>query len=231
MISKRLEMIVGLVPACDCAADIGTDHGYVPISLAKRGDVKKIIGMDIRKMPLEKARENVKSEGLEDKIELRLSDGAAALKEGEADVIVISGMGGSLIAKIMREREDVFKKASLLVLSPQSEIAQFRRTILLNGYDIKEESVLEEDGKYYFLMTVSFDDVLHDDYSDEELTYGRAGLIKKDPVLREFIKRDIRLSEDVLKKLEGKTGLSADEKRSEQKKKICIAERAIERYR
>ena len=131
----------------------------------------------------------------------------------------------------MREREDVFKKASLLVLSPQSEIAQFRRTILLNGYDIKEESVLEEDGKYYFLMTVSFDDVLHDDYSDEELTYGRAGLIKKDPVLREYIKRDIRLSEDVLKKLEGKTGLSADEKRSEQKKKICIAERAIERYR
>ncbi|MCR4927760.1 MAG: class I SAM-dependent methyltransferase [Lachnospiraceae bacterium] len=231
MISKRLEMIVGLVPACGCAADIGTDHGYVPISLAKRGDVKKIIGMDIRKMPLEKARENIKSEGLEDKIELRLSDGAAALKEGEADVIVISGMGGSLIAKIMQEREDVFKKASLLVLSPQSEIAQFRRTILLNGYDIKEESVLEEDGKYYFLMTVSFDDVLHDDYSDEELTYGRAGLIKKDPVLREFIKRDIRLSEDVLKKLEGKTGLSADEKRSEQKKKICIAERAIERYK
>ena len=224
-------MIVGLVPACDCAADIGTDHGYVPISLAKRGDVKKIIGMDIRKMPLEKARENIKSEGLEDKIELRLSDGAAALKEGEADVIVISGMGGSLIAKIMREREDVFKKASLLVLSPQSEIAQFRRTILLNGYDIKEESVLEEDGKYYFLMTVSFDDVLHDDYSDEELAYGRTGLIKKDPVLREYIKRDIRLSEDVLKKLEGKTGLSADEKRSEQKKKICIAERAIERYK
>ena len=80
-------------------------------------------------------------------------------------------------------------------------------------------------------MTVSFDDVLHDDYSDEELTYGRAGLIKKDPVLREYIKRDIRLSEDVLKKLEGKTGLSADEKRSEQKKKIFIAERAIERYK
>ena len=231
MISKRLEMIAGLVPSCGCAADIGTDHGYVPIILAKRGDVKKVIGMDIRKMPLEKARENIKSEGLEEKIELRLSDGAAALKEGEADVIVISGMGGSLIAKIMQEREDVFKKASLLVLSPQSEIAQFRRTILLNGYDIKEESVLEEDGKYYFLMTVSFDDVLHDDYSDEELTYGRAGLIKKDPVLREYIKRDIRLSEDVLKKLEGKTGLSADEKRSEQKKKICIAERAIERYK
>ena len=100
-LSNRLKAAASLVRGGGILADIGTDHGYVPVYLVKNGIVKSAIAADINKMPLENAAKAVRESGLCDKIQLRLSDGLKNLKEGEADEFFIAGMGGTLISEIL----------------------------------------------------------------------------------------------------------------------------------
>lgn len=95
-LSQRLLAVADLASAGHCLADVGTDHGYIPIYLMEKGNYERAIAMDVRKGPLLRAEENRKSHGFEDRMDLRLSDGVAALREGEADTVVIAGMGGGL---------------------------------------------------------------------------------------------------------------------------------------
>ena len=89
-ISERLRTAAGLIGEGERLADVGTDHGYVPIYLVERKHIPSAIAMDIRTGPLERAREHIRMYGMEDYIQTRLSDGVAALKPGEADTILIS---------------------------------------------------------------------------------------------------------------------------------------------
>ena len=93
-LSKRLETVASFVPKGSNIADIGTDHGYVPIYLVREGQAEHAVAMDVRKGPLERARAHVEAAGLGSRIDVRLSDGLAGLKPGEADCVVIAGMGG-----------------------------------------------------------------------------------------------------------------------------------------
>ena len=100
-LSDRLRLIAGLIKKGSKVADIGTDHGYLPIFLVKSGITDRVIAMDVRKGPLKKAEDNTRAFCVSDQIELRLSDGLAALEKGEADTVTISGMGGRLIQSIL----------------------------------------------------------------------------------------------------------------------------------
>ena len=120
--SKRLQAVADLVTEGDRIADIGTDHGYVPIFLLERARIPSAIAMDINRGPLERAKKHIREHSLEDRVKLRLSDGVKALKEDEADAVVIAGMGGGLIVKILREGKEVLESVRELVLQPQSEI-------------------------------------------------------------------------------------------------------------
>ena len=100
-LSERLELVLSFVEPGESAADVGTDHGHVPVELVRRMIVKKAVAMDVRKGPLSRATENIALAGLSAKIETRLSDGVAKLQPGEADSVVIAGMGGELIIKIL----------------------------------------------------------------------------------------------------------------------------------
>ena len=102
-LSKRLETVASFVPKGSNIADIGTDHGYVPIYLVREGQAEHAVAMDVRKGPLERARAHVAEAGLGSRIDVRLSDGLAGLKPGEADCVVIAGMGGELIIHILEE--------------------------------------------------------------------------------------------------------------------------------
>ncbi|MCI9174803.1 MAG: SAM-dependent methyltransferase [Lachnospiraceae bacterium] len=155
-LSKRLQAAADLVGECSTAADVGTDHGYIPVYLVAQGKAERAIAMDIREGPLGRAREHIRQYGLERKIETRLSDGCLALRPGEADVIVIAGMGGALMQRILRMGEDTAKAAGKLVLQPQSEIPAFREFVLRQGYQITAEDMVLEDGKYYPMMAVEF---------------------------------------------------------------------------
>ena len=99
-LSKRLKAVAGLVTEGASVADIGTDHGYVPIWLIQSGRAAKVIAMDVNEGPLERARGHIRSKRLENVIFTRKSDGLQALHVGEADTMIAAGMGGGLVIRI-----------------------------------------------------------------------------------------------------------------------------------
>ena len=153
-LSKRLDTLLRMALPCDTAADIGTDHGLAAAALIERGLCRRVIATDLREGPLSAARALVKERGLEKKIELRLGDGLSPLSPGEAQTILIAGMGGALIGKILAEGAETARAAKRLILSPQSELPPFRRFLEENGYGILTERLVEEDGKFYFILSV-----------------------------------------------------------------------------
>lgn len=151
-LSMRLSAVANMVTFSGILADVGTDHGYIPVFLAGEKRIQRAVAMDINRGPLERAREHIRQFGLEDRIETRLSDGLSALEPGEVDSIVIAGMGGALMERILQQGEAVARTAQELILQPQSEVMDFRRFLRENGYEITAEDMVFEDRKYYPMM-------------------------------------------------------------------------------
>ena len=141
-----------MVTSARCLADVGTDHGYIPIYLVEEGIVSSAIAMDINKGPLQRASENIERHGLSGRIGTRLSDGLKALAPGEADCVVIAGMGGGLVKKILTEGREALESVRELILQPQSELEEVRRFLWEQGYVTEAEEMVLEDGKYYPMM-------------------------------------------------------------------------------
>lgn len=125
-ISNRLMTAAALVTQGYTLADVGTDHGYIPIYLLQQKKIPAAIAMDINEGPLERAKEHIALYGLQAYIQTRLSDGVAALKPGEVEAVLIAGMGGGLIMHILKDGEKVCQSAKELILQPQSEIERVR---------------------------------------------------------------------------------------------------------
>ena len=126
-LDPRLSLCASFVPAGAKLADIGTDHGYLPIWLAKTGRVIHAVAADLRPGPLERAKENVRKYQVEDIVELRLSDGLQAFLPEEADFIVIAGMGGEVIASILGALPAEGNRRRL-VLQPMTRAEELRRS-------------------------------------------------------------------------------------------------------
>lgn len=206
-----MKAVAGMVTTGGVLADVGTDHGYIPIALVQRQKITGAIAMDINKGPLARAQENIASARLGDYIQTRLSDGVTALGEGEADSILIAGMGGELVIHILSEGEKVCKAASELILQPQSDIRKVREYLRLHHYKIVDEDMICEDGKYYPMMRV-----VHVESDDawmkmNEQTkaacdiYGPLLLRNGNPVLRRFLVRQHRQLTQILQRLQAQT--------------------------
>ena len=212
-LSKRLQSILAMVPGAECAADVGTDHGYVPIWLVEQGICRRAIAMDVRKGPLQRARDHIREKGLEGYIETRLSDGLAALCPKEAQVIVIAGMGGNTMRRILEAGEEKVGEDTILILQPQSELLEFRQYLARRNYRLLAEDMVEEEGKFYPIMQVrrEFADGPEQEenicskspgYGDFgkqriELMYGPLLLKHKHPVLKEFLQRQQRKQAEI----------------------------------
>lgn len=188
-LSDRLERILEAAGCGDTAADIGTDHGFVPVELVRRGQFRRAIACDLRPGPLARAGDHIRKAGLTGRIETRLADGLAAVRPGEADTILLSGMGGPLMERILEEGRGTARSAARLVLSPQSDIPHFREFLLRNGYEITGEDMVCEDGKYYVILTSAPGTGTM--WTPMELKYGKRLLGAADPVLAEQIRREI----------------------------------------
>ena len=151
-LSKRLQTIASFVQPGSRIADVGTDHGFLPIYLLEQGIASYGIAMDIRKGPLSRAKEHIAEAGLEAKIETRLGNGLEKLMPGEADTVVIAGMGGPLMLDILRAGSHVFDDVERFILSPQSDWRGFRLGLQRLGLQIVREEMVCEDGKYYVIM-------------------------------------------------------------------------------
>lgn len=214
-LSKRLSAVANLVTVTGILADVGTDHGYIPVFLAGEKRIQSAIAMDVNRGPLERAQEHIRQFGLEERIETRLSDGLAALAPGEADGIVIAGMGGALMKRILQQGENVAHTAKELILQPQSEIMDFRRFLWESGYEITAEDMVFEDGKYYPMMRAVYVEkgkdeagnipVVSEEYSEADILafrYGGKLLAQKHPVLRQYLHRQKEQKVQILEKLQ-----------------------------
>ena len=199
-LSERLSSVASMVTAGNCLADVGTDHGYVPIYLYERNIIPRAIAMDVNKGPLERARLHIAEYGFEKAIETRLSDGLAALKAGEADSVVIAGMGGPLMIRILSAYPEVTASLKELILQPQSEIPEVRNWLYEQGYEILEEHMVYEDGKYY-PMFKAVKALEPKKLSDLEYKFGRYEVLQEKEVLKAFLQKEIAGKNTILEKL------------------------------
>lgn len=197
---KRLETIIERMPTSGCLADVGCDHAYVAIEAVRRGRAARALACDVRKGPLQQAAEHILCAGLAGKIETRLSDGLEKVAPGEADTVVVAGMGGPLMERILQGRLGDFAH---FVLSPQSEIPHFRRFLLAEGMQIDEETMLIDEGKYYVILNVSqradaaSSDTMY--VTEEDFLYGGRLLRRLDPVLKSFLEKEKTRYEGILR--------------------------------
>lgn len=189
-LSKRMEAVAGLIFAGGVLADVGTDHGYIPIALVQRNKITGAIAMDLRAGPLDRAKKHIAEYGLEERIETRLSDGVAALAPGEADSIAVAGMGGELVMRILNDGDAVCRSAEELILQPQSELAEVRKYLAGKGYCIRQEDMVLDEGKYYPMMRVVPGHAC--ELSETEALYGPILLAGKNPVLFAFLQKEER---------------------------------------
>ena len=152
-LQPRLRAIADLVPPGSRLADIGTDHGYIPIDLLLDGRITAAIATDIGELPLDHARRTAKRCGLAEGIDFRLGDGLGPLAPGEADVIVIAGMGGDSIADILAASPWA-REGPLLLLQPMSKAEVLRAFLPENGYRVEAERLAADKGKLYPILTV-----------------------------------------------------------------------------
>ena len=152
-LTPRLQILADWVPQGARLADIGTDHGYLPVWLSVRGRIASAIASDLRKGPLEHAKETGRSYGAEH-IDYRLGNGLAGIQAEETDVIVIAGMGGENIASILEAAPWTAEGNHTLLLAPHTKAEELRRFLMDNGYKILREKLVYDRGTIYPVMEV-----------------------------------------------------------------------------
>ena len=154
-ISNRLKKVANNVAFKTCV-DVGTDHGYVPIYLCLNNICDYVIAMDINEGPLSICFDNIQKYRLSDRIYTRLCDGLTGVEAGEAESVVISGMGGILIEKILSNNIELTKSFKQLVLSPQGDEKVVRKFLEENGFVIEKEDMIQDEGKYYLIIDARY---------------------------------------------------------------------------
>ena len=158
------------------------------------------LAMDVNRGPLARAEEHIRQEGLSDRIGVRLSDGLEKLSPEETDTVVIAGMGGELICRILREGVRFLKAGRELILQPQSEWFKVRRLLHEYSYRIGREWFLKEDGKYYVVIKAEPAPEGETEQYPDAFTYqyGSCLLAKRDPVLLEYLQKEMEKKQQIL---------------------------------
>lgn len=152
LLSARLNAVAELVPACDKLADIGTDHGFLPLYLLSSGKIRRAVCTDVNASPLESAKRNLAAAGLSGLAEFRLGDGMKVIEPGEISCAVIAGMGGETIAGLMGADTS---GTELFVLQPMSKSEKLRQWLHANGWGIPSWRLVRDVGRLYEVLLVS----------------------------------------------------------------------------
>lgn len=229
-LSKRLQAVVDFVTKGTRVADIGCDHAYLSIYMIEEELASKVIAMDVNKGPLERAKGNIRKSQLEDKIEVRLSDGLQKLESGEVDTLLISGMGGGLIQRILTGKEEVIRNVEELVLQPQSEIRELRIFLEKLGFGIVKEDMVIDDGKYYVIIKATKTKQVMEEQKEVEYRYGRLLLEGKHPILKKYLERECNNLTNILEKLEATVATNNQQRISDLKKDIMYCKEGLTYY-
>lgn len=203
-LTNRLLKIASLVSENKRLADIGTDHGYIPVYLLNEGKINFAILADINKGPLENARSEVKRNKLEDKVDLRLGSGIEVLKKGEVDEVIIAGMGGILICELLEANKEVAYSVDKLILQPMQAQEELRQYLLNNGYEILDECLEKEDFRLYEIIVAKYTG--KNTHLEDNIYYevGKKLIENKDELLVEFVENKIKKYNNIISKLGNK---------------------------
>ncbi len=241
-LSDRLNALAAMVSPGNRLADVGCDHGYIPIALCLAGKIPSAVAMDINEGPLSRAREHIAEYGLEESIEARRSDGIGKLGEDEADTVLVAGMGGLLIVRILTER-DIPVSVTELVLSPHSEVSEVRRCVRELGFSVADEDMVLEDGKFYPIIKAVRDpaeiaageerdsagpgqqpepEQQSESERQQELedAFGPVLLRERNPVLRTYLEGELNTTDSILSRLESVDDASGREVREARGKEL-----------
>lgn len=233
--SKRLRAIARMVTPGNRVCDVGCDHAYLPIYLLQEKRIPSAIGLDIHPGPLKRAKENIEAARLNQKIELRLSDGMEALSPGEAESIVIAGMGGQLICSILERGKELFGADSAiteLILSPHSEVEKVRSYLAQEGFQMEDEIILKDAGKYYMILkahsgTRGKKSCNTHAVHPEEMRFGPILLRKKDSLLLEYLTEQKQKLQELYHLLQESKGEQAKRRLPVIEEDIRVTRRAL----
>lgn len=237
-ISKRLQAVAAMVSDSTFGdshrvVDVGTDHGYIPIFLMKSGKISEAVAMDVNEGPLSKADFNIHSYGFEDRISTCLSDGLEKYQAKPEDSIVIAGMGGLLMIRILAEGMDKLSKIRELILQPQSDIGLVRHFLHDHGFIIDQENMLIDDGKYYTMMHAVWGpkDDLDTAYEQPWMyAYGKLLVEHRHPVLKQFLEKELSVNTQICCHLEAVGSQTAFCRADEMRKEIAMIKEVLDIY-
>ena len=156
-LGKRLALCASMVREGTALADVGTDHAYLPVFLALRGRVRRAVASDVRPGPLRRAERNVARYGVSELVSVRLSDGLDGIFPWEADDVVVAGMGGELIAKIVGRAGWLKDPGRRLILQPMTSAEELRLFLAGEGFAILREEAVSEGGRVYTAILSAYD--------------------------------------------------------------------------
>ena len=213
-LSKRLMKIASYVNYCEAIADIGTDHGYIPIYLVKNNKCNSAIASDINKGPIEKASTNIRFEGLSEKIKCLLGGGLKPLKVGEVNGVIIAGMGGNLIRDIILEDIEKVKLYDFLILQPAQNPEVLRDFLYNNNFEILNEDLILDDGKFYELFKVKYNENAKKINVKDEISYEISSILleSNNSLVNDYIKSKIKKYENIITYIKDDTSLAKKKK-------------------
>lgn len=208
-LSVRLATVADYVPAGSRLADIGTDHAYLPVNLAKRGKIAGGVAGEVVKGPFENAQHEIKKEGLADRITARLANGLRAIEAGDhIDTVVIAGMGGTLIAQILTQDFDRLAGVQRLVLQPNVGEKNVRQFLMTHGFQLVTEKIVTEDGHDYEIL-VADRSATPQQYDDEQLRFGPYLLAEHNAIFVAKWQRELARTQQVLKQVQSAKAVPA----------------------
>ena len=202
MIDSRIAAMINFVPQNSKVADIGADHGYLSIELAKSQRAARVIATDKNSLPLDAAKKNISAAGLENFIETRLGDGLQVLKIGEVDTICIGGMGGVLICKILEDAPQIFQSAENLILQPMNAADKLKTFLTDNKFCVADVDLAESGGIIYEIIFAVKD-------ADKISTQMK---IETSPLRREYFLRKAKKIQRVLDEMSKSPAAKSSEK-------------------
>lgn len=214
-LSQRLYAIANCITEVSSIADIGTDHGYLPVYLVESGRINQGIACDINKKPLAKAEKIIKKYGFEKIIETRLGSGLSVLKPNEVDALVLAGMGGILISELLEAKKEVSSSVKKLVLQPMNNQKFLRQYLETQGFEIVKEELVLEGTRVYEIIVARSGEMTIENPLDYELGYNF--LKNKHPLGKVHVQRKIEKAKFILERTLGKGTVVAKQKFLESK--------------
>ncbi|OGX60786.1 MAG: hypothetical protein A2189_03285 [Paenibacillus sp. RIFOXYA1_FULL_44_5] len=212
-LSKRLQQIANLVPKHGKLADIGSDHALLPTYLIQLGKIDYAVAGEVNAGPFAAAQKQIKEAGVSAQVSVRQGNGLEVVEAGEIDVVIIAGMGGSLITDILEAGLEKLIGVKRLILQPNVAEERVRRWLNQHHWFVEEEYIVEEDGQIYEIISaVRMDNRFSDQYqvetiqdceisADLKFMFGPILIHKADDVFFEKWKQEMKKIERVIEQL------------------------------